>query len=216
VPDTEDIEYEEDWEEEGENELDEWEDELDEEVEDEASNEEPDLLEQGLREAEETRRRDIEFVRKEVASGRMSRSEGKLFLEHTQVDTKALRSEVEEFKKESNEQQQEIERQLASGEIGESKAMLLKNQLREQEKSLRWRLTLAAAAMTPSDLSAVAEECHNLHSDSVDSETKEMRMDIKEKMADMTPSQRKARIQRLYDEGTIDESQWSFLMTEFM
>jgi hypothetical protein len=207
MSDTEDSEYGMDWQEEDEEA--EREEEPDEEGADEALRENPDLLERRLMEAERTHERNEEYAEKNL-----SKPEAELFLEQ-QVDMDQLRREVRELQNEHKKQREEIYNQVNSGEISEFKAEILLTKIKEKEKSMLWRLTLASAGMTPADLVAVADEYYNLLSDSVDPETKEIRSDIKEKMVDMTPSQRKAYILKRYEEGKMDRSQCSFLLDEF-
>jgi uncharacterized protein with gpF-like domain len=209
VYDAEGNENDMDWQEE--DEEDEQEEEPDDEdAGEEASTEDSDLLDQRLREVERAQRWNEEYAEKNL-----SKEKAEIFLQQ-QVDMDQLRREVTELQDEHKKQREEIQSQVTSGEISEFKAEILLSKIREKEKSMLWRLSLASAGMVPGDLGAVADEYYNLLSDSVDPETKEMRSDIKEKMVDMTPSQRKAYILKRYEEGKIDRSQCLFLLTEFM
>jgi uncharacterized protein with gpF-like domain len=203
MSDAEGYEDDMDWQEEDEEEFD---------VEDtgEDVTEDSDLLEQRLREVERTQKWNEEYAEKNL-----SKDKAEIFLEQ-QVDMDQLRKEVHEMEDEHKKRREEIQSQVTTGEISESKAEVLLNKIRGKEKSMLWRLSLATAGMTPSDLGAVADEYYNLLGDSVDPETEAIRKDIWDKMERLKPFEREKLIQSLYEDGEIDSSQLARLTQEFL
>jgi hypothetical protein len=207
-PDTD--EWEDDWEgEEAEEKDEQWNE--DEEQDEEDTEEELDGLTRRHREAEETSARNKKFAKENL-----SKSEAEVFLEHGQVDIDKLRREVEELKEESRKEREDIKKALDSGEINEFHAEVLEHRIRQKEKGMRWKLTLASASMTPDTIPDLMDDYYHIAEDSLNPELREIRKDIRKEMEGMSYSQKKSFIDNLYENHRISDEVYSRLIIELL
>lgn len=160
-----------------------------------------------VKEIIEHNQKQVEFSIREL-----NQVERSSFLENNLIDVNNVVDKV----KNVLEKRHNIEERLSNMNPGSAQAWALEDEQRNRELRLKQQMTLAQAGLEGSSLSEIADDASHLKEDAYDSDSRELRKEIKEKFKDLNYSERKQLIEQLLEDGRIDQSQYNYLISEFL
>ncbi|RKX21213.1 MAG: hypothetical protein DRP35_04830 [Candidatus Zixiibacteriota bacterium] len=160
-----------------------------------------------VREIIEYNQKQIDFAKRELNSVEKS-----AYLNSELIDIKDVITKV----KSMLDKRHKVEEELSEMNSGSATAWALEDKQREKEMSLRHRMTLRLAGIDHENLSDFTDDVSHVVDDAYDDNNRQLRKDIKAKLMQLSYSEREEMIERLLEDGRIDQSQYSYLKSEFM
>lgn len=151
-----------------------------------------------------------------VARGEMTSAEAYHFLQHELVDISEVEEMVNRKEKELKEKYAEIDRQLEGGEIDSFSSELKREQVLAKEARIRHRLGLLSVGLSYEAIGDLSDEWTHVIRDAYDSEGRELRKDIREKMKNLSPYQKKKLLDNLLEDGEVSDEDYNQLYLDFM
>lgn len=152
----------------------------------------------------------------DLTRGYISGAEADYYLKEAIVDLPAAIKNAQEMEKYLREQELYIQERFESGQLTEFNAEVEMHQLNEKRIKLERRLHLNSVGLDWDDIGDVIDDSLHLVDDGYDPKSRETRKEIIEDLKKIAPKDRQAIIDGLYEDGKIDEKQYSFLCREFL
>jgi hypothetical protein len=186
-----------------------------------ADDEEEDQVDRGLfgdelAAAKKFNRDTRHYAREAVARGEMTSAEAYHFLQHELVDISGVDEMVTQKEKELKEEYADIDQRLQAGEIDPFSAELKKEQILAKEAKIKHKLGLLSVGLTYEDLGDLSDDAMHVVGDAYDPESRELRKDIRKKMKDLSPQEKKKLLADLVESDKIDERDYNELFLDFM